>query len=275
VSLSLHTGVFRNTGVLADVAAARGAGFDGVELQIAKLEDYLRSGGSVGDIRSRVGTLRITMLDALVSVERTDAPFVAALRTRCARLAQVAKQLDCPFLQVVALDDFLSSERADMRRQLRESLGELAAIAIAHNVRLALEPVCFSPFHALDDAVDLVGDIGRDRIGLVLDTWHLWVSGTSWTKVADLDPSVIACVHIGDSEPRGGARWSDQDRAALPGEGIVPLAEAIAAIKNTRFDGTWAVEAFGDRFNDWEPATLARSLSAGASRCLGLAPAKD
>ena len=261
--------------MLADIHAARGAGFDGVELQIAKLEDYLLSGGSVGEIRTSVGPLRITMLDALLSVERTDTSFVATLRTRCARLAQVAKQLDCPFLQVVALNDFFSSEKAEMRRQLRESLRELSAIAISHDVRLALEPVCFSPFHALDDAVDLVGDIGQDRIGLVLDIWHLWVSETSWTKVADLDPSVIACVHIGDSEPRGGARWSDQDRAALPGEGIVPLAEAIAAIRNTRFDGIWTVEAFGNRFSAWEPATLARSLFDGASRCLGLAPVKD
>ncbi len=266
-SLSLHTGIFK-TDILTSIRVAQSSGFEGVELQIDELERYLDSGRTCEDILAAAEGLRITMLDALLSVECSDPYFRLALAQRCDRLTQIAEQLDCPFIQVVPLDNYALINRAQMRRTLRESLDTLAAIVSSRNIRLALEVVCFSPFPTLGEAVEIVEEIRPDRIGLVLDTWHLWVSGVSWDDIADLDPSSIACVHLADSGPRTGKKWRDEDRAALPGQGIVPLGEAINAIRETGFNEVWTVEAFGDRFDGWEPETLARALFDSASHCL-------
>ena len=266
--LSFHTACLQLTDVIEDIKVAVDAGFDGMELWMPKVDRYFREGHGIRELCSAKGSLRVTMLDVLLSIERTDLVFQQQLRENCDRMATIAKQLHCPYVQVVALNDFPSYEWSSMRSQLVNALNPLAEIAFSHGVRLALEPVSFSPFHSLEHALEIIHIIGHERIGLVLDTWHLWTAGTPWRAVADLDPAIISCVHIGDCKPRAGETWSDEDRTALPGEGVVPLVEAIDAIRSTGFNGTWSVEILGKEFEHWSPENLARSLFEHTTRLL-------
>jgi 4-hydroxyphenylpyruvate dioxygenase len=127
-------------------------------------------------------------------------------------------------------------------------------------VRLGLEPVTFSPFRRLDHAIEVVERVGPDKVGLCLDTWHLWTSGVSWDSVAEVDPALIVAVHLGDTELKSGSNWSDDDRAALPGEGILPLDEGIEALMRTGFEGMWAVEMKSRRHWEWDPERLAQEI---------------
>jgi len=257
---ALHAATTMHTNVVTDVRVARAAGYDGIELWIPKLTRYLDAGFTTRDLREALGPLRVTMLDTLLSIERSDPATRRQLLADCARLAEVAAELGCPALQVVALDDFDGASWPEQRRALVGSLSELADIAGAHGVRLALEPVVFSRFRSLPQALELIEAVGADRVGLCLDTWHLWTSGTAWEDVAALDPQLIACVHIGDTEARSGPEWSDADRSALPGEGILPLRDAIDAILATGYDGSWAVEMKSERHWEWDPQVLAAAV---------------
>lgn len=271
--ISFHSACTTYSNVVTDIRSAREAGYYGIELWIPKLLRYLDAGYTIDDLTAALGNLRVTMLDVLLPIETRDQGRRRELLDLCARVAPLAAQLRCDALQVVALDDFPSDDWATQSRILAGSLSELSDIAVDSGVRLALEPVSFSRFHSLEHAVELVETVGRDRVGLVMDTWHLWTGGVSWNDVSEVDPALICCAHLGDTEPKKGAVWSDDDRTALPGDGVLPLRDAIDAIRATGYDGVWSVEILGLRHREWDPAILAREMITRARGLLGEPPA--
>lgn len=266
--LSLHSCSTLYTNVATDVRVATHAGFGGLELWMPKVERFLAAGYTTADLARLLGPLRPTMLDVLLGVETSDRELWREQLERCARMASVAHRIGCPALQVVVLDDTGGMALRPWRRFVARRLKELAEVAADQGVRLGLEPVAFSPLRSLDETTELVHVVGADRLGLVLDTWHLWAGGESWERVAEVDPSMVVAAHIGDSAPRAGARWADDDRRALPGDGIVPVREGINAIVATGFRGPWAVELISPRHREWEPGALARELYDRARACL-------
>ncbi|MEV4438232.1 sugar phosphate isomerase/epimerase [Streptomyces sp. NPDC049577] len=70
------------------------------------------------------------------------------------------------------------------RERVADALAELAPHAAAHGVRLAVEPL--HPMFAADrcvvstlrQALDLVARFPADRVGVVVDTYHLWWDDT-------------------------------------------------------------------------------------------------
>ncbi len=259
MQLALHAATIMHTNVVTDVRIARSCGYDGIELWIPKLVRYLDAGFTTDDLRSELGPLPVTMLDTLMPIERDTPAVRRQLLADCERMAMVAAELGCPAIQVVALDTFTSDDWAAQRAALGESLGRLAEIASANGVRLAIEPVVFSRFRTIAQALELVDAVGIDRLGLCLDTWHLWTAGTAWEEVARLDRELIVAVHLGDTAARAGPAWQDEDRSALPGEGVLPLREAIQAVLATGYTGLWTVEMKSERHWEWEPEDLARA----------------
>ncbi len=208
------------------------------------------------------------MLDCIVSIERNDPEFRERLRRDCEDFAAVASELGCTWLQVVALSDFASDDWATVRHAVVTSLKELAEITSRFGVRLAIEPVSFSPFRSLEHAVDVVHELGLDRVGLVLDTRHLWTGGASWDEVASVDAGLIVAVHVADCQARSGPKWTDGDRTVLPGEGIVPLREAVDAILATGYAGLWSVELLSKWHSEWDPDVLAAEMLRAARSVL-------
>lgn len=238
---STHTGSTPGATVADDAAAVRAAGFDGIELSIPKLAAYLGTHPEQELVATLAG-LTVTMIDVLMPIEREDRRYQEELTAECGRWAALAGRLGCPAVQVVALGEFSAGSWPAQRAVLVDSLRRLAEVATPHGVRLGVEPVCFSPFQTLGQAQEVIDLVGWDRAGLVLDTWHLWVTGTSWAEVAALPAGAIVTVQVGDCGPRQGPAWSDADRTALPGDGLVPLGDALAAIAATGYRGFWSAE---------------------------------
>ena len=184
------------------------------------------------------------------------------------RLCRVARALGCSTLQVVALNALRGEPWPEIRSKVGRSLAELADIAAAFGVRLALEPVSFTPLRSLSLALEVLEVADRDNVGLCLDTFHLWTGGTPWDQVAAVDRRQILVVHISDVMPRKGAEWSDADRDVLPGDGILPLQEGIGAIRATGYDGLWCVEMLGAHHWEWDPFVLAQELKQRADALL-------
>ncbi|MFF7729719.1 sugar phosphate isomerase/epimerase family protein [Streptomyces sp. NPDC008001] len=77
-----------------------------------------------------------------------------------------------------------SRDLAAARERIAEALAELAPYAAGHGVRLAVEPL--HPMYASDrcvvstlrQALDLVERFPADRVGVVVDSYHLWWDDT-------------------------------------------------------------------------------------------------
>lgn len=260
MKFALHAGSVRHTNVAIDVRAARHCGFDGIELYLPKVMRYLDQGFDAADLREMLGPLEVSMIDFLMPVESLDRSTSSRINSECERLSSLAHSLGCPAMQVVALADFPSTQWAEQRAILVARLRELSAIAHPYGVRLAIEGAIFSPFHRLSQALEVIDEVGSDRVGLCLDTWHLWIGGTPWEQVAALDPALILSVQLADTATRSEDHWRDEDRTALPGEGVLPLGEAIEAVLATGYEGFWTCEMLSARHWEWDPEVFATSM---------------
>jgi sugar phosphate isomerase/epimerase len=263
--LGLHTGSIMHTNLMTDIRVARETGYDAIEFYLPKLERYLDAGHRAEDLEPVLGGLKLAVINSFLHIERQDPDARRTLREQCERISQVALTLGCPALQVVALNGLRGEPWPEIRSKVGRSLAELADIAAPFGVRLALEPVTFTPLRTLGQALEVLDVAGRDNVGLCLDTFHLWTAGTPWREVAALDPALIVVAHLSDVLPRQNTEWSDADRDVLPGDGILPLRQGIEAIRATGYDDLWSVEMMGAYHWEWDPFLLARELKRRAT----------
>jgi sugar phosphate isomerase/epimerase len=245
--------------MVTDIRLAKTAGYQGLEVRMSKLERYLHVGYRAEDLLPSLGRLEIPMVGAIEGVEPRDPERRRRLRAEVEQLCAAAKVLKCPALQVVALDGLEPMSWKEQLPIIARGTAELADIAARHGVRLGFEPlVVSSPVNSLRRAHELIDATERKNIGINVDTFHLWAAKeTTPDEVAKMDPRLITSVHIGEATQPKGSIWTDDDRAAFPGEGIVPLKEWVAAVRATGYDGWWSVEMWSPRHWEWDPEIVA------------------
>ena len=132
-------------------------------------------------------------------------------------------------------------------RLIQGALVELAPQAAELGVTLAVEPMhpgCAAQWTfltSLGDTLRLLEAVALPQVKMVLDTYHLGLEAGLAERIAAVAPQV-ALVQLGDARrpPEG-----EQNRCRL-GEGIVPLAEIVAALKAGGYDGYYDVELLGE-----------------------------
>lgn len=133
------------------------------------------------------------------------------------------------------------------KRLVKLALVEVARLAEDFNVSIGLEPMhaaCCADWtylNSLDDARELLTDVGSPALKLVLDTYHICQDTTPALEDAEL-VSQLALVQLGDSRlPPAG----EQNRCRL-GEGTLPLSETINQLMRAGYRGYWEVELLGE-----------------------------
>ena len=267
--LAVHGACLRGSDLLEDIEIARRAGFTGIELWVGKLEEFLRTEPDIAVVCQALAGMAVPMIDVLMPIERSDPGFRTELLARCERLSAAAAGVNAPAIQVVALDEFTGADSASARvRQVVGSLAELVELAWPYEVRLGLEPVCFSRLQRLEEAMEVIEALGPGKVGVVLDTFHMWASGWSLDAVAAIPPAYVVCAQLSDASQSRGTGWSDNDRAVLPGDGVIPLDEIIGAIRASGFVGPWTAEVHGLDCHSGGPESLLAQIRGRAADLL-------
>lgn len=133
------------------------------------------------------------------------------------------------------------------RRLVQSALSELVPTAAELGVTLAVEamhPGCAAGctfLTSVDDVLAVLEAAGSEQVKMVLDTYHLGQDAAIVDRIPEIAPQV-AIVQLGDAKqpPEG-----EQNRCRL-GEGTIPLAEIVAALKAAGYDGYYDVELLGE-----------------------------
>jgi sugar phosphate isomerase/epimerase len=135
----------------------------------------------------------------------------------------------------------------DARATAVDGLQQVAREAEIAGVRLALEPFQregtedWSLINTLDEAAELIGEVGSDSVGIQFDVWHLWNSADVLEEIPR-NARLIAGVHVNDwREPTRG--WADR---VLPGEGSADLPAILGVLEDVGWEGFYDLEIFSD-----------------------------
>jgi 2-keto-myo-inositol isomerase len=271
MKLALNGATTMKADLATDVRAASEAGFDYVEIWAAKLREFLKT-HSVADLKTlfKEGNVEPLSINSIEYVTFRDAAEYVQIRTECEELCSIAGAIGCPYVVIVP-GKFPPGGRSSYE-VIEESvrvLRELASIAERHGVSLAFEFLGQKDcsVQTLELADEIVVKVNRRNIGLVIDSFHFYVGGSTLRMIDALDPKRLFIFHINDAENRPPDQLTDAHRL-LPGLGILPLKEIIAAFKRIGYDAVASVEIFRPEYWERDPLELAREAKAATERVL-------
>lgn len=257
--------------VVTEARIAAETGYDGLELLHYKLLRYLENGGSTAALKKVVKGygLQTACLNALIDIERYKGGDKGSMLTEARRLTQIADDLECPTIQILAQHGIDHLPQAQIMDIMTENISEIADIGQQYGVRYQIEVIAHTKFNLLDQALEVIRRVNKPNVGLVIDFWHLFATGrTSTQQIAELDPELIFGVHFCDGrKPVPGEAWEETVlRAYMPGEGEIDIQAWTDAVKATGFDGVWSAELFSPACWERDHYDLAREIRENMSR---------
>lgn len=242
--------------------AIAAAGFKGVEIFE---NDLLSFNGTPADVRRRIADLGLQLVAFQPFRDFEGMPDALRERTfaRAERKFDVMQELGADLLMVCSN---ISPESLGGLDRAAADLHELGERAAKRGLRVGFEALSWGR-HISDyrDAWEAVRRADHPAIGLVLDTFHILARNTDLKAIRSIPREKIFLVQVADA-PRldmDYLSWSRHYRS-FPGQGDLPLADFMAALQATRYDGALSLEIFNDQFR----AGSARSFAIDGHRSL-------
>ena len=271
MKLALNGATTMRADLPTDLQAAKAVGFDYVEIWAAKLRNFLRerSTTELRDLFAESG-LEPLSINSIEHITFREPLAYESIKHECEELSRIAAAVGCPCIVVVPgpLPKAGASRESVISESIRV-LTELCDISAAHGVSLAFEFLgqtdCSVP--TLDLAADIVREVNRKDLGLVIDSFHFYAGNSTLEMIEALDPDLIQIFHINDAEDRPRSELEDRHRL-LPGLGILPLRQMISAFRKIGYDKVASVEIFRPEYWEQDPFVLARDANAATKRVL-------
>ncbi|MGN1008783.1 MAG: sugar phosphate isomerase/epimerase family protein, partial [Butyricicoccus sp.] len=242
---ALHTKSIWKSNLLSDIRIASQAGFGAVEMAGTKVWDYLDAGRETDDV---VDTLRrydmqMISINDIAHVERADDETIARTLREADTLSAFAQKVGCDCIQLVPLCALEGRPEDEVIELTARNIRRICDIGARYGVRFQLEPVAWSPIHSLRTTKLLIDAVDRNNFGIVVDFWHLWYSAeTTPDDLRKFDPSRIYHIHFCGGTRNAPGTVCDETvlRGGYAGEGNIPLADWVQAVKDTGYDSWWS-----------------------------------
>ncbi len=245
-------------GMVKELEIIAKAGYDGVEIWMDTLQEYVDKGGKLNDLRSRIADLGITVENAIgfaewiVDDEGRRKKGIEQLKKEMDQLAAIGcKRTAAPPAGAVekpGLDLRKAAERYHTILELGKHTG-----VVPH-----LELWGFSAnLNKLSDVLFVAVESGHPDAKVLLDNYHFYKGGSHPGSLQFLNPASTEIFHVNDypNIPRNTIK--DEDRV-MPGDGISPLKDILKMLKNEQKPLNLSLEIFNKKYYAMDAAEVAR-----------------
>lgn len=271
MKLSFNGATTMKADLSTDVSAVAAAEFDYLEIEAAKLREFLKT-HSVKDLKTLFdeNKLKPLSISPIEYVTFRDVPAYAQIKAECEEFCSIAAAIGCPY--VVIIPGNFPPGGLSSYEVIEETVGvlrELASIAERHNVALAFEFLGQNDcsVQTLELADEIVQKVNRRNIGLVIDSFHFYIGGSTIKMIDAIDPKRLFIFQISDAENLPLDQLTDAHRL-LPGLGTLKLKEMIEAFKRIGYDQAASVEVCRPEYWERDPFELAREAKAATEKLL-------
>jgi sugar phosphate isomerase/epimerase len=246
--------------LVEELEIAAKAGYQGVELWVSELEAYAKGGGSLKDLRQRVGDLGLTVEDGIAFPEWVvddDARRRKALED-ARRQMELLQQVGC---KRIAAPPAGATNQPNL--DLRKAAERYRALLDLGD-RIGVVPVAELWGHSqslrrLGEALFVAAESGHPKACILPDVFHLYKGGSGFDGLHLLGPKTVGIFHVNDY-PATPDRSAVTDAARVyPGDGVAPWQQILTTLRDAGYRGMLSVELFNRDYWKQDPLLVART----------------
>ncbi len=251
----LNTSTIRPQPLIDKIRIAAEAGYDGIELWINDVYEYIGRGGNVADVERALAETRLR-LPCMIAVrnwgDAVGPEFILALEEARRRM-ELAARLGSPLVVCTP------PRESCPLPQLVERYHELLRIGKDVGVRATFEYVSsFKSARSLAQAWQVVQATEDADATLILDSFHNFNSCSTLDDLRAIPVERISHYHLSDgSREKPPGRQLDADRV-MPGEGAARLCDEIRLLRAKGYEGGVSLELFNLELWEEPPLEVAR-----------------
>ncbi len=243
----LNTSTIReqNLGIMGEIEIAAKAGYDGIEIWVSTLQEFVNNGGNPSDVKKKAKDLNITIESAIgfpkwivdddavrrEALEQAKREMDLLARAGCLRMA--APPVGATESAGLNLD--IAAERYYELLKLGDETGVLPQ----------LELWGFSAnLHLLGEVLYVAAECGHAKACVLTDVYHLYKGGSGFNGLKLINGSSMHMFHLNDYPadlPQ--ASIADKDRI-YPGDGVAPLNKIIKDLEDKNSPIVLSLELF-------------------------------
>jgi sugar phosphate isomerase/epimerase len=237
-----------------DAAAAAGFGLFGPDS--FSLDAWTAAGRGVDELRARLDDRGVRCWEVAALNIADEATTLESSK----RIAEHAHALGASWV--------LTNVGAPIDDRLCETFAQACTILAGAGARPAIEYLPFTPANSIATAQRLVDHVGRDRAGILFDTWHHFRGPDTDAELEAAPLDLVAYVQFDDALPMQSDDLVEETmhRRTFPGEGEFDLERYCALMRDKGFDGVVSVEILNAEWRDGDLAEFARRVYESAAR---------
>ncbi len=246
--------------LVEELEIAARAGFKGVEPWAAEIDEYVKSGGTLFDLRKRIADLGLTVESVIGFspwIVDDDAKRAAGLEDAKRVMSMTAEiggnRIAAP---AAGIGD---ADRPDLPT-IAQRYRALLEVGDACGVVPQIELWGFSPLLSKLSEVGYAAIASNHLQACILaDSYHLYKGGTPYENLRLLNGAAMHVFHINDfpATPER-AEITDAHRV-FPGDGVAPLGPLFRTLRETGFRGMLSLEVFNREYWNQDALYIARS----------------
>ncbi|WP_304232900.1 sugar phosphate isomerase/epimerase [Jiulongibacter sediminis] len=265
--LNTSTIMRQNLGLMGEIETAAKVGYDGIEIWMRTLQQYLKDGGKTADVRKKAEDLGIVIEDSIgfaawiVDNDEERGKAMDQIKMEMDLLAQIG-------CKRIAAPPFGATNPPDIDlRKAAERFHEVCELGKEMGVLPQLELWGFSHnLHLFGETLFVAAESGHPDAVILPDVYHLRRGGSPFEALEMINSSKIQMFHMNDypgSTPK--ADLVDGMRV-LPGDGDAPFGEILNTLNDKGVPIVLSLEIFNE--DVWK-------MDATEAAALGLKKMKD
>jgi 2-keto-myo-inositol isomerase len=271
----LNTATIRGhkLGIVKEVEVAAQAGYDGIEPWADSLADYVKNGGSLPELKKRIGGSGLTVEGMIGFPEwlaDDDARRAKGLERAKREMGMVAeiggRRFAAPPAGATGLPKLELAVAAERYRALLETGEALGVVP-------QLEIWGFSKnLGRLSECIAVAMETGHRNACVLADVFHMYKGGSDIEGIRLLGPEAIRVLHMNDYPAEPPREKIDDSYRLYPGDGVAPLGRLLQLLSRTGGRKVLSLELFNRRFWSEDPLAISKAglakMKAAAGKAL-------
>ena len=256
---NMATIIGQNLPLGKEVQIAAKAGYRGIEPWVRKIDEYVKGGGSLAEMKQRIADLGLSVegaigfADWINDDEARRTAGLEQMKRDMERVAQIGgKRIAAPpggaYNAPMDLDKVAGRYRGLL--ELGRQTGVVPQLELWGGAKT---------LHRLGEVAYVLAEAAHADACAVLDVFHIYKGGSDFAGLRTFNPATLHVFHMNDypaDPPR--AKITDAQRI-MPGDGIAPLGQILRDLRTIGFRGMLSLELFNRTYFQQDPLVVART----------------